>query len=310
MTCIIELTNATKLYGNKIALRDVSLSIGPGITGLLGPNGSGKSTLIKALMGLVTLSSGSANVLGKAVPAKRRLVQDQVGYLPEDDCFIAGLSGIEAVHLMAQLAGLPRSEGLRRSHEMLDYADVGQERYRPIETYSTGMRQKLKFAQALVHDPKLIIMDEPTNGLDPQQRASMLRRLVQLAEKHSKSILLSTHILHDVQETCQSVVILAQGNVRLHDSLARLSQPTRPGMQVNLREDPAAFIELLARQSHVVEKQNDGSLWIHDIRPDDCGCIWRAAQETSVSIVNLQPAKNSLEQIFIDAVRETSHVHS
>lgn len=308
MTGIIQLTNATKKYGSKAALKNVSLSIEAGVTGLLGPNGSGKSTLIKSLMGLIALSSGTATILGHSIPTQQRRVRDCVGYLPEDDCFIAGLSGIEAVHLMARLAGLPSREGLRRSHEMLDYADVGQERYRLVETYSTGMRQKLKFAQAIVHDPQIIIMDEPTNGLDPQQRTSMLRRIVQLAEKHHKSILLSTHILHDVQATCQSVVILAQGSVRLHDSLSKLSEPSRPGMHVQLREDPTAFIELLSQQSLMIDKQVDGTLWIHDLQPKSCDQLWQAALQTHVSIVSLRPATNSLEQIFLDAVRETNHV--
>ena len=310
MTNIIELSNATKRYGHKSALRNVSLSIGPGVTGLLGPNGSGKSTLIKALLGLVSLNSGSASVLGYTIPAQRRLIRDRVGYLPEDDCYIAGLSGIEAVHLMAKLAGLPNLEGLRRSHEMLDYADVGQERYRLVESYSTGMRQKLKFAQSLVHDPQLLIMDEPTNGLDPQQRASMLRRIEQLAEKHGKSILLSTHILHDVQATCESVVILSNGSVKLHGSLAALSQPSRPGMQVAIRENAAEFIEALASHSLSADVQTDGSMWVNDIQPENCNRIWQAAQATNVSIVKLQPATNSLEQIFLDAVRETKHVPS
>ncbi len=310
MTCIIELNHATKKYGKKAALLDVSLAIGPGVTGLLGPNGSGKSTLIKSLLGLVSLNSGSGSVLGKSIASQRRLIRERVGYLPEDDCFIAGLSGIEAVHLMARLAGLPDREGLRRSHEMLDYADVGQERYRPVESYSTGMRQKLKFAQALVHDPQLVIMDEPTNGLDPQQRSSMLRRIGQLARQHGKSILLSTHILHDVQSTCDSVVILSKGEVRIHDSLAQLSQPSRPGMQVTIRENAIDFIALLNRQSMSVDEQSDGSLWIHDILPEQSGRIWQAAMTTNVSIVKLQPGKNSLEQVFLDAVRETNHVTS
>ncbi len=172
---VIELHNVTKRYKERIALNDVNLQIPNGITGLLGPNGSGKSTLIKSLLGLVKVDQGSRSVLGFPLPDRLRDVRDHVGYLPEDDCFFAGLTGIEALHVMAQLSGLPSREALRRSHEIMDYSDIGGERYRNVETYSTGMRQKLKFAQAMVHDPELLILDEPTTGLDPIQRSGMLR---------------------------------------------------------------------------------------------------------------------------------------
>ncbi|MEY4567140.1 MAG: putative transporter ATP-binding protein YxlF, partial [Planctomycetota bacterium] len=171
---IFELKGLRKRYGNRLALDHVDVSIGKGITGLLGPNGSGKSTMIKALLGLVRVDEGEGSVLGEPWPNKIRNTRDRIGYLPEEDCFVAGLQGIESVQMMARLSGLPSLEALRRSHEVLDFCDVGQERYRKVETYSTGMRQKLKFAQALVHDPELIILDEPTTGLDPTQREEFL----------------------------------------------------------------------------------------------------------------------------------------
>jgi ABC-2 type transport system ATP-binding protein len=307
MNFVIELEHATKTYGAKVALRDVTLRIEPGVTGLLGPNGSGKSSLIKSLLGLVTLNSGHGRVLGKVIPGEYRSIREEVGYLPEDDCFVAGLNGIEAVLLMARLAGLPDGEGLRRAHEMLDYADVGQERYRPVESYSTGMRQKLKFAQALVHDPQLIILDEPTNGLDPEQRSRMLHRISQLAKKHQKSVLLSTHILHDVRETCDSVIILSQGSVRVHDSLRNLSQPSRPGLQVRLRGDSQSFREMLEKQELMVESQVDGTLWIHGLRPEQSRTVWQAAAAAEISVETMLPATNSLEQVFLEAVMETRH---
>jgi ABC-2 type transport system ATP-binding protein len=227
--------------------------------------------------------------------------------MPEDDCFIAGLTGIETVHFMAKLSGLPSREGLRRAHEILDFSDIGQERYRAVETYSTGMRQKLKFAQTLVHDPELLIFDEPTTGLDPGQRAAMLRRIGTLARKHGKSILLSTHILHDVKETCDWVVILSEGQLRVMDSLAKLSVPTQPGMWFRVLESPDALIGQLRSDGFEVQEQPDGSLWISGVTRENCQAIWRAASTVNVPISSLEPASNSLEQIFFDSVRESSH---
>ena len=239
---VINIQNVSKRYGDVHALIDVSIHVRAGVTGLLGPNGSGKSTLIKALLGLVKAQSGSGQVLGQAWPEGGvRSIRDQVGYLPEDDCYIAGLVGIESVTFMAQLSGLPGTEGLRRAHEIMDFCDIGEERYRAVETYSTGMRQKLKFAQALVHDPPLLILDEPTTGLDPDQRQSMLKRIGTLNKKHGKSVILSTHILPDVQSVCDQVVILSKGIVRVQDTLESLSELDRPSMTVSVFGDSTAF---------------------------------------------------------------------
>jgi ABC-2 type transport system ATP-binding protein len=307
MSLIIEVSDLNKQYGSKRALQDVTFSLEPGVVGLLGPNGSGKSTLIKALLGLVKVLSGSVSVLGKPVPQEVRWVRDHVGYLPEDDCFISGLTGIESVHLMARLAGLTLREGLRRSHEILDYADIGQERYRAVETYSTGMRQKLKFAQALVHDPRLLILDEPTNGLDPGQRVLMLDRIKTLAHQFGKSIILSTHILHDVQACCQAVVILAGGRVKRTDRLENLSRPARDGIQVTLRDHPGRFLEELRRGGMEAELQSDGTVWVHEPKNDTGRELMRIAQSVGNIVIGIRPAKHSLEQIFMEAIRLTEH---
>ncbi|MEM7476839.1 MAG: ABC transporter ATP-binding protein, partial [Planctomycetota bacterium] len=231
---IIELEGFTKRYGYRTALDNVSLKIPAGVSGLLGPNGCGKSTMIKSLLGLLKVQSGRAKILGYELPREIGAIRDAVGYLPEDDCYFAGLSGIESVSYMAKLSGLPGSEALRRAHEAMDFADFGQERYRNAETYSTGMRQKLKFAQAIVHDPQLLIMDEPTSGLDPEQRTSMLRKISNLAQRHGKSVLICTHILHDVRTVCENVVIMSNGQIRLADSLENLSKPSSGGVFVEV----------------------------------------------------------------------------
>lgn len=315
---VIELEHVTKRYGHRTALNDISLTIGTGVSGLLGPNGSGKSTMIKSLLGLLRIQSGRARVLGYDIPGRIRDIRDAVGYLPEDDCFITGLSGIESVRFMAELSGLPSAEALRRGHEAMDFADIGQERYRNVETYSTGMRQKLKFAQAIVHDPQLLILDEPTTGLDPEQRTSMLRKIKNLAKAHGKSVLICTHILHDVRSVCDHVVIMAQGRIRLADSLENLSRPTRSGVHVRLQrqwntkpDDPypeaRQFVEQLNQLKLEAQLRPDGQVWISGVGSDNSQQIWQAAATAHVQIESLSSAQNSLEEVFFNTVKEAQH---
>lgn len=298
---VVEITGVCKQYGEIQALVDVDLRVESGVTGVLGPNGSGKSTLIKALLGLLHTHKGGGSVLGHAWPDQVRVIRDKVGYLPEDDCYIAGLVGIESVAFMARLSGLPGLEGLRRAHEIMDFCDIGEERYREVETYSTGMRQKLKFAQALVHDPPLLILDEPTTGLDPDQRQSMLSRIKTLARDHGKTVMLSTHILPDVRSVCDQVVMLVRGKVRLADSLDNLSRPIEPTVHVTVYGDSSALVDLVRRQGHEVTVDVDGSLRIGGVSDEQTSMVWHWAAETGTAIRRLEPAVNSLDKIFFDA---------
>jgi ABC-2 type transport system ATP-binding protein len=298
---VVDITGVCKQYGEIQALMDVDLRVQSGVTGVLGPNGSGKSTLIKALLGLVHTQAGSGSVLGHPWPGHVRVIRDKVGYLPEDDCYIAGLVGIESVAFMARLSGLPGTEGLRRAHEIMDFCDIGEERYREVETYSTGMRQKLKFAQALVHDPPLLILDEPTTGLDPDQRQSMLSRIKTLAREHGKTVMLSTHILPDVRSVCDQVVMLVRGTVRLADSLDNLSRPIEPTVHVTVYGDSRGLVDLVRRQGHEVTVDADGSLRIGGVSAEQASLIWSWAAETGTAIRRLEPAVNSLDKIFFDA---------
>lgn len=297
---IAVVQNVNKKYGYRPALNDVSLEIPGGITGLLGPNGSGKSTFIKALLGLVQIDSGHGKVLNFDWPRDTRPMRDRIGYLPEDDCFIQGLQGIQSIQMMARLSGLYAKEALRRGHEVADFCDLGQERYRNVETYSTGMRQKLKFAQALVHDPDLVILDEPTTGLDPAQRENLLERISVLAKEKGKSILISTHILHDVQRVCDQVIILVNGQVRLADSLANLQRPAQAGLQVSVVSGAEQLLQSLKIDGIQAELSDKQQLRLENV---DMRRVWQASQQSGVLIQRIEPAKNSLEQMFLDAVR-------
>lgn len=307
---LVQLHEIVKNYRNHRALKGVSLGIKPGITGLLGPNGAGKSTLIKVLLGLVKVSAGSGKVLGHDIVTGGREIRSKVGFMPEDDCYIAGMSGVEVVRFAACLSGLPSVEGLRRAHEILDFCGMQQERYREIETYSTGMRQKIKFAQAIVHDPPLLIFDEPTSGLDPEEREAMLLRIRTLWEKHGKSTIISTHILPDVQAICDNVIILANGEVRLTGELEELNRPSSPALNLRIWGDAHRMAVRLKERGATVEEQDDGGLSVSAEDGDIGKLIFATAHEADVGIQSLTPTQNSLEAIFMDAVKESANADS
>ncbi len=309
MQPLISLSKVSKRYGSLPVLREVDLEIGPGVTGLLGPNGAGKSSLIKMLMGLISVNSGSGMILGHPLGQHGRQIRAKVGYVPEEDCYIPGMTGIEAVQFAACLSGFPRVEALRRSHEILDFCGTKQERYRAIETYSTGMRQKIKFASAIVHDPEFLILDEPTSGLDPEEREQLLNRIRTLADMTGKSVLLSTHILPDVQQICDQVVILAKGQIRLHQSFEELDRPSSPILLVTLLNHREPFIDAARRKGLDVEVALNGQLRISGDLQTLPAKVWELAAASGATIQAIQPAKNSLEEIFIAAVQESSHAN-
>ncbi|MEZ6107699.1 MAG: ABC transporter ATP-binding protein [Pirellulaceae bacterium] len=309
MDFAIELDRIVKRYRTHLALDGVSFQMGRGVTGLLGPNGAGKSTLIKILLGLMRATSGSGRILGRDIAKQWRAIRSLVGYMPEDDCYIPGMSGVEMVRYSASLCGMPALEGLRRAHEILDFCGMGQERYRHVETYSTGMRQKLKFAQAIVHDPELLILDEPTSGLDPEERVAMLNRVRTLVVKQGKRALVSTHILPDVRQVCDDVVILARGRVTLCSSMEEVDRPDQAGLFIKTLEPIRAFADALSSK-YPVELQGETELFVaadHEGLEQE---LWLLSSETQVLIESIYPRTNSLEAVFINAVKETRDANS
>lgn len=300
---IVALDGVTKRFGNLWALDDVVLDIDRGVTGLLGPNGAGKSTLIKILLGLLSATEGEGHVLGYELGLESRLIRENVGYMPEDDCYLPALSGVECVQFAARLCRFPAIEALRRAHEILDFCGAGQERYRPVETYSTGMRQKLKFAQALVHDPPLLILDEPTSGLDPEERDAMLKRIRVLADRHDKSIILCTHILPDVQVVSDSVVIMARGRVCEADTMENLSKADSPAVTVRTVGGHSALRSELESQGLTARDGESGTLIVDGAESETVTAVWNAAGQTNTIVRSLTPAQNSMEAIFLQAVQ-------
>jgi ABC-2 type transport system ATP-binding protein len=305
---IIELHGITRTFGSFTALKDVTLSIPPGQTGLLGPNGAGKSTLLKILMGLISPSSGTGRVLDQPIGANRDANQDwqlrrQIGFMPEADALVPGLSGLEYVTLAAELCGLPRRQAQRRSHEVLGYLGLDEARYRKVEEYSLGMRQRVKLAQAVVHDPPVLLLDEPTSGLDPAGRDSMLKLVAELARDHGKSVLLCTHLLADVQNSCQQVVILSNGQVRRQGSIDELRDRRADRFKLRIQGNVTRFREeLQAEGVQVLSENGQGELQVQ-VPPgwSNVG-FFKLASLNEVIIRALLRDDESLEELFFRTV--------
>ena len=238
MPPIVELDGLGVRFGKRDILKDLRVSLSGRTIGLLGPNGAGKSTLIQTLVGFVRPNSGTARVLGHDIRRNLTPIRSLVGYMPENDSFIADMNAVTFTRMMGELSGLPRDAALERAHEALFYVGLGEARYRMLGTYSLGMKQLAKLAQAIVHGPRLLILDEPTNGLDPPARARMIRLIQEMRESGEMHLLICSHLLRDVEETCEQVLILKQGRI-VHCS--------------NLEEERRAnqhFVELEAYGSH------------------------------------------------------------
>src|SRR5438132_6454686 len=222
---VVTLESVTVAYRNNRALRDVTSSFASGAVGLLGPNGAGKSTMIKALLGLIVPEQGRMRILGLDVAVSSLEIRARVGYMPESDAHIPGMNAVSFVAYCGELAGLPRVDAMQRAHEVLFYVGLGEARYRNVETYSTGMKQRIKLAQALVHDPDLLFLDEPTNGMDPKGRDEMLELVRDLVHNKGVNVIVSSHLLPDVEFTCDYVVVMDKGRVATEGPIASLKQP-------------------------------------------------------------------------------------
>ncbi len=240
-----------------------------------------------------------------------RQVRQQVGVVPEDESSVPGLTGVGMVRYAARLCGIPAGEALRRAHEVLDWCDAGQERYRPLETFSVGTRQKVAFAAAIVHDPPLIILDEPTNGLDPIERKAMLGRLVTLARDHGKTIFLCTHVLPDVQAICERAIVLAAGRVRLSGSIEELTRPALPMHRVEGTgplEELARALSAAGIAASLVRTIRGPAVEVATPADDDTPAVLRAvcehARDVGVGVRSFEPAQRPLEEVFIASLRE------
>jgi len=289
------LEDVTKRYGDVQALGPLSLTVDGDRVGLLGPNGAGKTTLIRLLLGLLGPSSGTVRVLGEEVDASTRR---RIGYAPEGEALFPGLRGVEAVAYAGRLSGMPRADALQRAHQVLDYVDLGEARYRLVSRYSTGMRQRLKMAQALVHDPELLILDEPTEGVDPEARRDLLALIDELSRTHGIRLLLSTHLLHDVERLATHALVLNGGQVAAHGSLAELKTARARGFVVRVNGPPAALAARL-EAAGVPYEAGTGVLRVHI---DDPAPILAHARDAGLVVRHVAPLEMSLHEAFEQAV--------
>src|SRR3954470_791488 len=241
MDAVVKLDGVTVIYGKNQALKNVTASFARGAVGLLGPNGAGKSTMLKSLLGFVKPDKGTMSVLDMNVADSPLAIRARIGYMPENDAHIPGMNAVSFVAYCGQLAGLPVADAMQRAHEVLYYVGLGEARYRNVDTYSTGMKQRIKLAQALVHDPDLLFLDEPTNGMDPKGREEMLELVRDLAHNKGVNVIVSSHLLPDVEYTCDHVVVMDKGRIAAEGPIAALKQPR--GQVFELRVKTATALE-------------------------------------------------------------------
>ena len=288
-------------YGLVQALAGVRGAFYPGPTGLLGPNGAGKTTLLKTLLGFLDPDAGRMTAFGKD-PTKQPLeVRRRLGYMPEQDCHIPGMSASAFVAFAGELSGLPRDEAISRAHEVLYYVGLGEARYRNLETYSTGMKQRVKLAQALVHDPELLLLDEPTNGLDPQGRDEMLVLIRDIATRRGMSLILCSHLLHDVERVCEQVIVLNQGQIARQGSIRELTGARRQVFDVRFKGDSEAVRTDLKDLGVDWREGDDG---VRLLLPEGLGpdTVFRVAKECRVQVRHLRPGAETLEDVFLRAL--------
>jgi len=301
---VAEIRDLTVRYGAFVALKDFSVTVPEGCVGLLGPNGAGKTTLIKTLLGFVDPASGGGTVLGRQIGRHDLQIRQAVGYMPEQDCHIPGLSAVEYVAYAGELGGLPANQALRRAHEVLEYCGLGDARYRHVETYSTGMKQKIKLAQALVHGPRLLLLDEPTNGLDPIGREETLSLIRSISHDKGVNVLVSSHLLPDVERTCDDVIVLSQGRLIAQGRISDLKRVDGHPMDVSLRAPNATFAdEAVALGLEAVRQEGAEYRFKGPGGPEETAAVlFRAARASGSQIRGLAPAERSLEDAFLEAV--------
>jgi ABC-2 type transport system ATP-binding protein len=306
---LFVLRDITKTYGKITALSQLSVTVPTGAVGLLGPNGAGKTTLIRTLLGLVTIDSGTGEVLGLDLLTRRLDIRQAVGFVSEDECLFPNLSGVEFVAYAGELCGMPRSEALQRAHEVLNYVALGEARYRPVESYSSGMKQRLKLAAALVHDPRLLILDEPTNGMDPAGRDEMLDLARDLAHGKEMSLLFSSHLLPDVEHVCDHVLVLGRGRLLIQGQIQELKNLHNHCYEVEVKVDAQSFARRLGEAGCTMREQ-DHSLIVGLPPGQSLELLWKLAAGSGEQIRCLRPQKSTLEEVFLKALEEDHHAET
>ncbi len=303
---IIDLENLSVQFGQQKILDGVTVQFVGGAMGLLGPNGAGKTTLLKTLLGFIDPVSGGGKVLGFDVRSQQLAIRQKIGYMPENDCHIPGMNGVTFVAYAGQLAGMKPKDALQRAHEILFYVGLGEARYRNLETYSAGMKQRIKLAQSLVHDPELIFLDEPTNGLDPRGRIEMLDLVRDISTSKSINVILSSHLLPDVEWVCGDAAVIHKGRLLASGKIEDLKRGLGAAFECRIKGDPHAFMEKLQSLGCQCSLGDDGVMRIQ--MKDGLGSqsLLHVASEQRVQVRHLVPLKQSLEDVFLQVIGESN----
>jgi len=299
MTLLMDLTGITHWYGHVRALHDLTIRTDPGAIGLVGQNGAGKSTLMQILLGLIRPTQGTARVLGYDVRTSGVALRSRIGFMPERNALVPGLNGIEYVALAGELCGMPRRQALRRAHETLSHLGMEDARYRRLDEYSLGMTQRIKLAATLVHDPDLLLLDEPTAGLDPEGRAAMLTLLGTLAARPGKSLLLASHLLGDIERVCSSAIILHQGRVMSVGRLEQLRAARQRCYRLKWEGNGEAFVAALrARGAEIADLGRDGL--VRARVPDDwqTRAFFAEARAHALLLTGLEAEEEDLDAVY------------
>jgi ABC-2 type transport system ATP-binding protein len=304
---VIELDDLEVRFGGRVILNRLKAALTGRSIGLLGPNGAGKSTLINTLLGFHQPSSGGARIFGLDVRTHAREVWGLIGYMPENDAFIASMSGVRFVRMMAELSGLPKEQALERAHEAFFYVGLGEVRYRALGTYSLGMKQAAKLAQAIAHGPKLLFLDEPTNGLDPPARLRMIQLIQEIRDRGDLHLILSSHLLRDVEECCDEVLILKNGNIAAFCNLEEERRANKRFLELETRgSQNGSFLEAVEKLGCETATGAQGRLKL--VLPDglELRQLYEIAAEQNVQIRRLNHKRDSLEDIFLKAMEASS----
>ena len=300
---MIEANNVIKKYGQVTALDDFTVDIPKGKIGILGPNGAGKSTFVKIALGLIEATSGNIKVLGENLDKNSIEIRKKIGYMPEHDCIPNKMTGVEFLIEMGLISGLDYQTATQRTHEILGYLRMGEEKYRLIEEYSGGMRQKIKLAQGLVHGPEIMFLDEPTSGLDPNARQEMLETINGLAEISDTNVLLSTHILQDVETVCDYVIIINNGKLQIKENVKELIKRQTDTIQIRIGENSEEFLSIL-RQNDAKRNIEITERWIRIPYKDDNSFkeIISAAAKANSQLYEMERVAVTMDNIYLEVV--------
>jgi ABC-2 type transport system ATP-binding protein len=301
---VIELDDLRVRIGKREILRGLNLQLRSSTVGLLGPNGAGKSTLINTLLGFRKPSGGTARVLGYDVRTDVRRIRGLIGFMPENDSYIANMPAISYVRMAAELSGLPPDAALERAHEALFYVGLGEARYRKLGAFSLGMKQMAKLAQSIVHGPKLVILDEPTNGLDPEARLRMIRLIQEIRALGTMNILICSHLLRDIEETCEEAVIIKAGLVVHHSNLEEERASNRRFVEIETEGDDGTFADAIERLGCACAVTTPGRIKTVLTEGIEIRDIYRLAADRDVQLRRLNYRRDSLEDIFLKAMEK------